>query len=235
MKNDYTIKDTVKKKTSSEDYNNYPLSYIIWLIIGILLFIPTLLIAHTHQLRGFQLTIFRDFNNLPNRFKTPALLLTEGLGAGYPIALCVIVALALKRFKLAWRYFVSAGAAGAVMEVAKKVAKEPRPFVTLHGHLHVRAVETGLTSFPSGHEAISTTLALTTWLILPRRWRWVSLIWIVVVAVSRLYLGDHTPADIVGGFAIGLIVVAFIRLLPERIAVKLHLESQRSLLLAKGF
>lgn len=226
-----TVNSTANSRVNEKAItpNSYPKTYIIGLVIGIILFIPSLLIAHTHHLNGIQLTIFRDLNNLSDSFKTAALWLTEGLGAGYPIAVLVILPLFYRRFKLAWRFFVAAGATGVVMEAAKIIAKEPRPAALLGGNLHVRAVETGLNSFPSGHEAIATALALTAWLILPKKWRWLSIVWIIIVGLSRIYLGDHTPNDIVGGFAIALIVISVIRLLPPFLATKLHLESDHTL------
>ena len=213
-----------------KQYINYPTAYIIGLIVGIVILIPTAIIGHMHQLSGFQARIFYDFNNLPNYFRIPALGITEGLGAGYPIAICVLVPLFYKRFRLAWRFFVTVGGAGVVMEVAKHIVKEPRPIVLLHGQLHARAVETGLNSFPSGHVVVATAMALTLWMILPNKWRWLSVIWILLVAVSRLYLGVHTPNDVVGAFAIGLIAVSVVRLLPYSIAQKLRLDTKVSLL-----
>lgn len=209
---------------------NYPIAYIIGFIVGLLFFAVSLLIAHAHQLNGWQARLFYDFNNLPNGYTAPALWITEGLGAGYPIAICILVPLLLKRYRLAWRFFVTVGGTGVVMEAAKLIAKEPRPYVLLHNHLHVRAVELGLNSFPSGHEAVATAMALTLWLILPRAWRWLSIFWILIVAVSRLYLGVHQPIDIIGGFAIGLMAVCFVRLLPERVAKALHLDNEAGLL-----
>jgi membrane-associated phospholipid phosphatase len=232
--NDYSIKKKIDKR-ATETTNNYPRSYMIWFIVGLILFIITLVLAHKRELSGIELHVFRELNNLPNGLKYPALILTEGLGAGYPIAICVVASLIYKRYKLAWRYFFAAGASGVVMLVAKHIAKEPRPAVLLHGHLHVRATELGLTSYPSGHEAIATALAMTTWLILPKKWRWVLVFWMLIVAVSRIYVGDHSPHDIVGGFSVGLMVICVLRLLPIKLARKLHLESDRESLLAKEF
>jgi membrane-associated phospholipid phosphatase len=215
------------------DTTNRPL-YITGLIVGILLFLPSLYLARKHQLVGFQARIFYDFNNLPGWYTKPALYLTEALGAGYAIAACIIVPLLFKRFRLAWRFLVTVGGTGVVMEAAKLVAKEPRPAALLQGHLHIRAVETGLNSFPSGHAAVATAMALTLWLILPRAWRWVSIVWIVVVGLSRLYLGVHTATDIIGGFAIGLAVVSAVQLLPGSIARPLHLDNKEPLL-KRGF
>jgi membrane-associated phospholipid phosphatase len=115
------------------------------------------------------------------------------------------------------------------MEIGKMIAKEPRPAALLNGNLHIRAVETGLNSFPSGHVAIATALSLTLWLILPRAWRWVCVAWILIVGFSRLYLGVHTPLDILGGFTIGLAVVCAIQLLPQHLAKLLRLENDRIL------
>lgn len=204
--------------------------YIFGLVLGILVFLPCLLIARKHQLTGFQARLFYDFNNLPGWYTTPARWITEALGAGYPIALCVLIPLLYKRYYLAWRFFVAAAATGVIMEAAKMIAKEPRPAALLHGHLHVRAVETGLNSFPSGHAAIATALALTLWLILPRTWRWLPIAWILIVDFSRLYLGVHTVVDVIGGTAIGLAVVCALQLLPKVIAKPFRLENESLLL-----
>ena len=219
-----------KNKASKQTYQNYPTAYIVWLIIGILLFIPALYISHLHQLKGFEARIFYDINNLPNYLKTPALIITEALGAGYPIAACILIPLLFKKYRLAWRFFVVVGGAGILMEIAKYIAKEPRPFVLLHGHLHARAVETGLNSFPSGHQTVATAMALTLALILPKKWQFIAVIWILIVGFSRLYLGVHTPLDIIGGFAIGLIAVCVVRLLPLSLAKKLRLDLEKPLI-----
>jgi len=222
-----TLKSTQKTSEPRESNNR---TYAIGLGFGVLIFIPALYIAHKHQLSGVQARLFYDLNNMPNSYKTVALWLTEGLGAGYIIAACVFIPILFKRFRLAWRYLVTAGGAGIAMEIGKHIAKEPRPDVLLQGHLHERAVELGLTSFPSGHETIATALAITTWLILPKRWRWICIAWIVIVGVSRIYLGDHTPNDVVGGFAIGLISVCFLQILPESIAHRFYIYKGQELL-----
>lgn len=204
--------------------------YLIGFIVGFILFVPALYIAHKHQLTGFQAQLFYDLNNQSNSYKTAALWLTEGLGAGYIIAACVLIPLLFKRFRLSWRFAFTAAGAGVVMEIAKHIAKEPRPAVMLDSHLHVRAVELGFNSFPSGHETIATAMALTLWLVLPKRWRWISIVWIIIVGLSRVYLGDHTPNDVLGGFAIGLMAVCLLQLIPEKLAHKIYLYKDEDLL-----
>lgn len=227
------LETTALAQTNSKA-KNYPKAYVFGLLISVVLFALSVALTYRHELKGLQLNVFRDLNNLTNVFKLPALWITEGLGAAYPIAVCVILPALFKRFRLAWRFFVTVGGAGVVMEIAKLIAKEPRPAAMLHGQLHLRAQESGLTGFPSGHEAVATAMALTLWMILPRRWRWLSVVWIIIVGVSRIYLGVHTPNDIIGGFAIGLMAVCVVRLLPTSLAKPLHLGSERPLL-EKGF
>jgi len=226
----YTTRNAHPDKAERE-YAYPQKAYIIGMIVGILLFIPLALSAHTHQLTGWQARIFYDFNNinLSSSFTTAAKWITEGLGAGYPIAICVLLPLLFKRYRLAWRFFFTAGGATAAFYVIKKVINEPRPVVMLHGNLHQRVVETG-PGFPSGHATAATALALTLWIILPTKWRWLSVLWIVLVAVSRLYLGVHTPGDVIGGFAVGLMAVCFVKLLPPKIAKPLHLDEETPLL-----
>lgn len=213
---------------------NFSNPYVVGFIVGLILFIPALLIARTHEFTGLQLALFRAVNNLPNGLTQPVLILSEALGAAYPVIACVLIPLLFKRYRLAWRFAVVAGGTVVVTEIAKLLAKEPRPYVVLHNNLHLRASELGLTSFPSRHVATATALALVLWMVLPRAWRWVSVLWILVVAFTRLYLGVHTPNDLVGGFALGLMAVCFIQILPENLTKPLHLDNSKPLL-DRGF
>lgn len=222
-----------QNKVSKQNYP-YPMAYIIGLLVAVLLLVPAMYIASKHSLTGWQARIFYDFNNVSDVFKVPALIFTEAFGAAYPIAAVILVPLAFKRYKLAWRFFVTVAGTGVVMEIAKMIVKAPRPAALLHGHLHERAIETGLNSFPSGHQAVATAMALTMWFILPKKWRWLAVIWIVGMAVSRMYLGVHTITDVVGGFAIGLAAVCVVRLLPPMLAKPLHLDGEDKLL-ERGF
>lgn len=64
-------------------------------------------------------------------------------------------------------------------------------------------------SFPSGHAmgsmALAAAVVVLTW---STRWRWLTLtlvsIFVVMVGVSRVYLGVHYPSDILAGWAASL-------------------------------
>jgi len=123
----------------------------------------------------------------------------------------VPVALALTR---RWRpaVFVAVvmfGELGLFLSVATLVQRA-RPLVTqLDGHLPTSA-------FPSGHTAATTCLygALAI-LVVPRTrglWRWLAIAAAVLlpmlVALSRMYRGEHHPLDVLGGVLLALLWLA---------------------------
>lgn len=194
--------------------------------IGFILLVLSMIAASGDTITGWQASVFHAINNETDSLKTAALVITEGLGAAYPIIVCILAALAFKKYRLAWRFFFTVGGAIVAGFAVKYIVNEPRPVAMLHSsNLHVRAIETG-PGFPSGHMLAATSLALTLWFILPAKWRWVSALWILLVAWSRIYLGVHTVPDIVSGFAIGLMAVCFVRLLPPSIAKPLRLDEK---------
>lgn len=223
----YNAKEgVVKDKPEPKDFHSQKGLYI-WAAISIIVIALCTYVAHKHTLSGLQARIFYDFNNpdLGSGFTTLAKWITEGLGSAYPIIICILVPLLFKKYRLAWRFAATAGGALVIAEILKKVVNEPRPLALLSGHLHVRAVETGA-AFPSGHETAAAVLALTLWFILPVKWRWVSILWIVIVGWSRLFLGVHAPVDVIGGLAVGILAVCIIRWLPNAIAKPLRLDEE---------
>lgn len=76
--------------------------------------------------------------------------------------------------------------------------------------------ETVATSFPSGHTAVATTIAVTLALILRRRWVWVvGAAWVVLMMWSRTYLHAHWLSDVVAGFLEGVAVATLVWALIE--------------------
>ncbi|MBT9606230.1 phosphatase PAP2 family protein [Microbacterium sp.] len=71
--------------------------------------------------------------------------------------------------------------------------------------------ETVATSFPSGHTAVATTIAVTLGLILRRRWVWaVGAAWVVLMMWSRTYLHAHWLSDVVAGALEGVVVATLV-------------------------
>ncbi|MHA2060874.1 MAG: phosphatase PAP2 family protein [Candidatus Sifarchaeia archaeon] len=73
-------------------------------------------------------------------------------------------------------------------------------------------VDSGKTLSPYGFPSLSVQLATTFWfyLALKVRKRWLSalsVIIVVVISISKLYLGAHFPLDVIGGAVFGGILV----------------------------
>ena len=71
------------------------------------------------------------------------------------------------------------------------------PGITLHSH-H---------AFPSGHTATAFAFALLLILIIRKNWTIILMFLAILIAISRIYIGQHFYADVVGGALIGTISV----------------------------
>lgn len=66
-------------------------------------------------------------------------------------------------------------------------------------------------SYPSGHTSRATALAFLVGYLLYRKARWAGFaVWAfpVIIGISRVYVQQHYPMDLVGGFLIGVIISA---------------------------
>lgn len=86
--------------------------------------------------------------------------------------------------------------------VAKELARQPRPFQYDHRVRMIREAEGyGL---PSGH----TQSAVVVWGYLGmqcrRKWLWIAaVVLMILIPLSRVYLGVHFPHDLLGGYVLG--------------------------------
>jgi membrane-associated phospholipid phosphatase len=92
----------------------------------------------------------------------------------------------------------------------------PRPFVVLPpGSVHIMdgiiQAEKPMTSFPSGHSAFIMLMAAGLWPILTRGGRMLACLCVAWVALSRIALGVHFPADIVGGLSLSFAILYGVR------------------------
>lgn len=108
-------------------------------------------------------------------------------------------------------YLAIVGLGGTVLNQFMKLwFRIPRPWVLDENFTIVEAAREGATgySFPSGHSqsAVSTYAGIA--LLTKRRWlRIVSIIIAVIVPFTRMYLGVHTPADVLVASVMALLLV----------------------------
>ncbi len=99
---------------------------------------------------------------------------------------------------------------GLIIGVLKTVVKLPRPFMVEEVRQHMRFLKEAYppadeyyTSFPSGHAAVVAFLVVFLWPHLNAAGRIAALALAFIVCWSRLAIGMHFPADLVGGALIG--------------------------------
>jgi len=114
---------------------------------------------------------------------------------GVPILVAVLL-VALRR-PWAAAYFLAAEiVSAAIVQVLKHVFGRERPDDII--------VVSDFGSFPSGHVANATTIAVALAVIFPRVWVVVAgAVWVLLMAFSRTYLGAHWLSDTAGGALVG--------------------------------
>ena len=80
----------------------------------------------------------------------------------------------------------------------------PRPGTVLGQAAHVLANEEPAHGFPSGHSVYAALVVIAMWPVVSASGRAILLAGLLWVGYSRVSLGAHFPADVVGGWMVGL-------------------------------
>ena len=156
---------------------------------------------------------------LPEQFPQYNVVMLTVTNIGSPFVLSLFV-LAWAGIELAWqrrdRAFVILLSLLSIPAayVLKELIHRHRPVSIYADQLNLHSY-----SFPSGHATMSfvvyLTLAFLISLRVPRIWSHIithlALILVLLIGVSRIYLGAHYPTDVIGGWIIGSIILLFIR------------------------
>ncbi|MCB2412579.1 phosphatase PAP2 family protein [Demequina sp. TTPB684] len=150
---------------------------------------------------------------------TTLTVITNAFG---PVILPIVIGVACvvwARLTRAWRDpFLLAAAmvmSTVVAMTVKMLVARPRPADDLQV---IPGLETSY-SFPSGHTTGATTLVLVTAYLLWRRrrgrrslaaWGLVSVVIVLIVGGSRLYLGYHFVTDVLAGACLGLVTLGLV-------------------------
>lgn len=164
-------------------------------------FVTAALLARPVGLSELERTIFSVFYNLPEALAPFFLAVTQLGGVGMILAVALVY-LWRQHYHTLARILLSGSLAYILAGLAKQLVGRPRPRELLTEIVYREDVVSGL-GFPSGHTALIAAIGLVAIHRFKRSQRWLVGVVIMLVAVSRLYLGVHAPLDIVGGLAIG--------------------------------
>jgi undecaprenyl-diphosphatase len=166
--------------------------------------------------QAFDETILRWISAHHSNALTSAMLEITTLGTGTVLIMIVCIAalfLTLTKHKYSALLLLVATGGGLLLDMVLKLQfNRPRP------HVFIWGTQAFGSSFPSGH-AMGSTITYSTVAYLAARlhrraWaRWltmsVALLVILLIGVSRIYLGVHYPSDVLAGIIMGLAWAAF--------------------------
>lgn len=177
-------------------------------LLALALFTAATLMSRELTISSFEENVFLFFYQLPDWLK-PSFYVVTQLGSLYMLLALAAIFAFKKRYHIVIRLLMTGALAYLLAGFAKSILGRDRPAELLSNIISFDIIQGP--GFPSGHVALATALAFTIGHVMSRKYHWVPVVWIVGVAVSRMYLGVHLPLDIVGGFAIGWFAYALFR------------------------
>jgi len=162
-------------------------------------------VAVQRPVPGWELRLTEWINDVPDAVGT---LLYPIMQAG-TLAGPITVAVGIAVFRRDWLLSGATVAAGLVAwfgaKGVKRVVDRDRPRSYL-ADIVVREGDGSGLGYVSGHSAVAATAAIMAMAALPARWRPVPAVIAFLVGVARVVHGVHLPADIVGGWSLGVLI-----------------------------
>lgn len=187
------------------------------LALSSILLVWSLSIAASKVIGPVEQKIFYSINGWSNVLRIPFLFITY-TATVYAVALTVLFLIWRGYPRVALRVFSACGVVFVLTQAIKYMVERPRPAFILSDAMVREKLVAGY-GYPSTHTAIATVMALILAVFLPQKWKWLAILWIVLVGISRIYLGVHAPLDIVGGAAVGVMVICLSLLVSNKLKV----------------
>lgn len=201
----------------------------LYVVLASLAFGALFVLARSAPYLPIDLAVERMVQSFSSRELDMVMLFVTGLGF-HPLAslLSGLVILYLIVIGLRWEAFMALFAAGGVTllgALIKVLVRRQRPLpdlVNVFSNLNAFSLLNTFSllndySFPSGHVLLYTAflgfLCFLFFTLAPHTWRRtlgmvVTMAFIVLVGLSRVYLGQHWPSDVAGAYLLGSVWLA---------------------------
>ncbi len=185
-------------------------NYKPWLfIVPLILFVIDCFLVQTGIIASLDILIYQGLHSFESVEVTKVVIMITHLGSFLGILGVIILIFAFSK-RIAWNCLIVSFLQQLINRLLKFIFKRPRPDVV---HL---VVETNY-SFPSGHAmAVSCLYALIIYYLyhsnLSFRYILIGLSVIIIIAVdlSRVYLGVHYFSDVLGGTMLSISLVLYL-------------------------
>jgi membrane-associated phospholipid phosphatase len=156
------------------------------------------------EVPGWERDLFLDINGLPGALY-PLLWPFQQLGALLVGPAVALVALVLRRYRLALAAMLATIGKLVLERVVKAMVSRQRPGASIGDEAELRGDVSAIgESFVSGHAVLVAALAMVVLPYVRGRWRLVPVVIVVLVMITRVYVGAHNPLDVVAGAGLGI-------------------------------
>jgi undecaprenyl-diphosphatase len=174
---------------------------------GLLVLVAGMVIVGTDgHVPGWERDTFDAVNGLPDTLN-PVLWPFQQIGAILVAPVLALVALVLRRYRLALALFLAAVLKLVLERVVKAIVSRERPGSSIGSSADLRGdVSAAGESFVSGHAVLVAAMACLIAPYLPGRWKAVPWVLVALVMVGRVYVGAHNPLDVICGAGLGIAI-----------------------------
>jgi membrane-associated phospholipid phosphatase len=164
------------------------------------------LVARGGKVPRLERDVFHSVNDLPQWLYRPMWVFQQF--GNLVVAFLVVLALAavLRKPVLAGAAVLAVVAKLGLERVVKSVVERQRPGTSIGDVTRRGSVPRAGLSFVSGHAVITAAAATMLMAVLPRRWKPVPWVIVVLNGLARVYVGAHNPLDVLGGAALGVLI-----------------------------
>ncbi|MGI9613305.1 MAG: phosphatase PAP2 family protein [Acidimicrobiales bacterium] len=171
---------------------------------AVVIIIISSVIARNGTVPAWEESALHFFNDWADWLE-PVMWVLQQVGVtGAPIVAAVVVYYFTRR----WQHLVAFAAILPLKLVIEKgliknLVERDRPFESVGAEVNVRGPAFEGLSYPSGHTTTIFGVSVLLFALLSPRWRVVPIVWAFIVAIARLYYGEHNLLDVVAGAATG--------------------------------